>query len=218
MRPLVAIFAHPDDESFCAGGKLALESKKRDIYLICITDGSSGMNDTHSKKELSQIRKNELNESAKILGIKKVFFLNYTDGCLCNSLYHEIASKIEEIIDGINAETIITFEPHGISGHIDHITVSMISSFVFHKNKNLKQLFYCCVDEKEQLMAGKDYFIFFPEGYKKAEIDLTVDITSVWRKKINAIQAHKSQKHDIDRMLEVFEKLPKEEHFLVRNK
>lgn len=218
MRPLLAVFAHPDDEAFGPAGKIALEAKKRDVYLICVTRGDAGLNSTRSKKELSKIRKNELRASAKILGVKKVFFLDYEDGCLCNKVYHDIAEKINKIIKKTGANTLLTFEPRGISGHLDHITVSMICSYIFDKNEDIKTLFCSCINPRERKMAAKDYFIFFPEGYKRNEVDEILDISDVWSKKIGAMNAHRSQKHDFEKIKKILENHPKEELFLVKNK
>ncbi len=139
MKPLLAVFAHPDDEAFGPSGKIALEAKKRDVYLICVTDGAMGINSGRSKKDLAIIRKKELKNSAKKLGVKKVFFLEYKDGSLSNSLYHKIAEKIEDIVKEIKADTLLTFEPRGVSGHLDHIAVSFITTFVFRNNSDFRQ-------------------------------------------------------------------------------
>src|SRR3990170_4631783 len=94
-KPVVlSIFGHPDDESFGPGGTLHILSKTHDVFLVCVTDGH-GQN---IKKNLAQIRHQELLAAARILGIKEVFFLGYQDGSLCHNLYHEIASKIQKYV------------------------------------------------------------------------------------------------------------------------
>ena len=98
MKPIVGVFAHPDDEAFGPGGTLASFAKERDVYTICVTNGDAGQNSSGKTKELAQIRRDELLASAEVLGIKKVFFLDYKDGTLCNNLYHEIAGKIQTIL------------------------------------------------------------------------------------------------------------------------
>jgi len=218
MRPLLAVFAHPDDEAFGPAGTLALKSKKQDVYLICVTNGSAGKNSSRSKKNLPEIREKELRNSAKILGVKKVFFLNYEDGCLCNKFYHEIAEKIEAKIKKIKPATLMTFEPRGVSGHIDHIAVSLITTFVFNRSKFTNTLLYYCVDKREGDEFGNNYFIYFPPGYKKSEVDRIVDVSKIWDTKIEAMMAHKSQRHDVEMILKFRADLPKEEIFLVKNK
>jgi LmbE family N-acetylglucosaminyl deacetylase len=217
MKPVVGIFAHPDDEAFGPAGALALWAKERDVYLICVTNGDAGMNESDKKDPLNDIRKNELEASAKVLGVKKVFFLGYKDGELSNNLYHEIADKIGAILETLQPEKLITFEPRGLSGHIDHIAVSMITSFIFEKSSFVHELWQYCLDE-EQRSAFGDYYIYFPQGYKKEEITDSVDVSGIWKTKVAAMHQHESQKKDMEKAMSQVENLPKKEHFIVRKK
>lgn len=218
MKSVVCIFAHPDDEAFGPSGTIALLAKKRPVYIICVTNGDAGQNSSKATRDLSMIRKSELRRSANILGVKKVYFLEYKDGCLCNSQYHEIADKITAIVSKLNSDTLMTFELRGITGHIDHVSVSMITTYVFKKLSFIKKLMYYCIGEKHRELEGDDYFIYFPHGYKRHEIDETFHISSVWTKKMDAMRAHGSQKHDGESVRKILEQLPKEEYFLVKTK
>lgn len=217
MKSVVCIFAHPDDEAFGPSGTIALLAEKIPVYIICVTDGDAGKNSLNAKRELSEVRKEELRRSATVLGVKKVFFLGYKDGTLCNGLYHEIADKITDVIKRLNPDTLLTFEPSGVSGHLDHIAVSMITSYVFEDQDYLRVLMYYCIS-KESRALEEPYFIYFPPGYSKSEISETYDVAAVWEKKLASMAIHKSQKHDAVRVLKKLEKLPKEEHFLVKYK
>ncbi len=218
MKPLLAIFAHPDDEAFGPSGTLALWAKQRDIYLICVTNGDAGQNATSLESELGEIRKKELLRSAEIIGIKKVEFLNYKDGSLSNQYYHEVAEKIEQLVGKYQPEALLTFDHLGISGHLDHIFVSLVSTYVFRRTPQLKELYL--YGEKETSLAGlrDNYFIYVPLGYKTEEIDLTFDITPVWKQKVAAIKAHESQKSDGEEILKNAENNPKAEYFKLLKK
>jgi len=201
-KNIVAVFAHPDDESFGPGGALAKLAKDNNLFLIVVTDGSRGIGRDHLKEKLSLIRKKEVEEAATILGIKKVFFLDFKDGSLCNNLYHQVAEKIYQIIKTINAGIILTYENLGVSGHLDHIAVSLICSYLYEKHpKQIKKIFYYCLLHSEK-KSMKDYFIFWPQGYYKKEINyyLKIDQTLL-EKKIAAIKCHQSQKKDMEAVL-----------------
>ncbi len=211
---LVAVFAHPDDEAFGPSGTLAKFTKTHDVYILCATKGETGMG---PKSNLGKIRAQELKNSAKILGIKDVYFLGFKDGTLSNNLYHKLASKIEKILKQLKPEILMTQEPQGVSGHIDHITVSMVTSFVFNKLPFVKTLMYYCIDEKAAAKM-KNYFIYFPPGYKRSDVDKVIDTAKYWHLKKEAMMAHKSQAEDAKTVLSRMEDLPKEEYFLINTK
>lgn len=218
MGTVVGIFAHPDDESFGPGGTLAKLAKTNDVYIICVTGGGAGQNSrSRTTRDLSKIRQEELKNAGKILGIKKRYCLKFEDGTLNNNLYHTVASKIEKKLKQLKPDMLITFEPKGVSGHIDHIMVSMVTTYVFRKIKSIKTLMYYCIMDTRREKYLDDYFIYFPEGYKRKEIDEEIDTTTTFKTKIAAISAHKSQKEDADRIIKSLLKMPPKEYFLVRH-
>ena len=214
MKPVVGIFAHPDDEAFFTGGTMATLSKERDVYTICVTDGDAGENHSDKTGPIADIRKEELLASAKILGIKNTYFLGYKDGTLSNNIYHEVASKIKKVLDTLQPEIIITFEPRGISGHLDHIAVSFITSYVFERAPYIKELWYFC-NTDDPINLRKDYFIYWPSGYKKDEVSKVFDVTPVWDQKVTAMKQHVSQMKDVNNILAQYPPKPKEENYIV---
>lgn len=210
---IVAVFAHPDDEAFGPSGTLAKLTEENSVFVLCATKGEAG----GLNPKIAKVRESELRKSAKILGIKKVYFLGYIDGSLSNSLYHNLASKIREKLEVLKPSVLITFEIRGISGHLDHIAVSLTTTFVFNKLKFIKKLMYYCIDEKASKLM-QDYFIFFPKGYKRNKVDQIVDISGVWNQKLRAMYAHKSQINDLRKILTRIKSLPREEYFLIYTK
>ena len=212
--PVVGIFAHPDDESFGPSGTIAKYAQKRDVYVICVTDGDARGNNLHN---LDLIREKELKKSAKILGVKKVFFLRYRDGELNNNLYHQVAGRIKRILDKLKPEILLTFEMRGLSGHIDHVFCSMVTSYLFFQSPYVNSLMYYTAP-KFVSDAMKDYFIYFPPGCDREEVDKIEDITYFSELKKEAIKCHQSQIGDVKLVLKLFGKIPKEEYFFIVQK
>ncbi len=217
METIVCIFAHPDDEAFGPGGTITLLAQQHDVYIICVTDGDAGDTSLQEECELGELRREELERSAKVLGVKNVIFLGYKDGTLSNSIYHELAEKIQHELDKFRPTTLLTYEPRGVSGHIDHVAVSMVTSYIFEKKDYIKKIMYFCLDEVQRKRED-EYFIYFPPGYKNEEINETIDTSKVWDIKVKGMMEHKSQWHDAQGILERSEKLPKQEHFLIKKK
>lgn len=204
-RTLV-ILAHPDDEAFGPGGTIASLATYGEVELISVTDG----NDPR--------RVTELDQSVKILGINKIWRLHFTDGELGNNLYHKIADKFEKIFYKVRPNLILTYELRGVSGHIDHVIVSMIATFVFEKTRVAKELWYFCLDQRQRKAEGDDYFIYFPPGYKKSDIDLTIEVDSVWKTKTKAMYCHQTQIKDVESILSRYKELPKIENFQIKKR
>ncbi len=217
-KVIVGVFAHPDDETFGPSGIIAKLAKKNDVYILCATSGQQGENHRHrTKRPLWMIRRHELRQAAKILGVKKVYFLGFEDGTLCNNLYQEIAAKVEKKLKQLKADEIITYYYTGVSGHIDHITMSMISNFVFQRLPRIKKLMMSGI-LKERAAERQDYFVYFPPGFEESEFDLVVDVSDVWNIKVEAMKQHKTQLKDMQNILQQSERLHKKEYFFVKEK
>ncbi len=218
MKPIMlCIFAHPDDEAFGPAGTIALYAKTHDVYIVCVTNGDDQTNTEVKKGSLPALRNAELRESAAVLGVKEVLFLDYRDGDLNNNQYHAVADKLTAIAAKLHPETMMTFEPRGVSGHLDHIAVSMISSYVFEHTESVRELLYYCIDDAHR-REFDSYFIYFPPGYPPEQIDRTIDVGPVWQQKIEAIHKHHTQQKDIDRIVPILDKLSKNEYFLVKKR
>ena len=146
---ILAVLAHPDDESFGIGGTLALYSRKGyATYLICATRGEEGsMDENHLNgyKDKAELRTAELRNAAKYLGLKEVFFLGYRDSGMpgteankhpdaqINHPVEEIAVKIVKYIRQLKPDIVITFDPIGGYKHPDHIHVHQATVLAFDK-------------------------------------------------------------------------------------
>lgn len=212
---ILGVFAHPDDDVFGPGGTIYQLSQTNNFYEVLITNGQAGTNQLTNKKDknLGWLRKKEAQKSAKILGIKKIFFLNYQDAQLSNHLYHQISQKIDKIIKKLDISCLLTYEPQGVSGHLDHIFSSMISSYLAEKH-HLSVLYFCL--NKKQRQTIKNYFIYFPEGYPDNQIDLKIKLNKdLIEKKIQAINCHQTQKKDGQQIINNI-RLNQEECFLLK--
>lgn len=218
MRTIAGIFAHPDDEAFGPGGTIALLAKRNAVYLLSATKGQAGKDrGKKARRDLGERRARELVASARILGVRKVYFLGFEDGMLSNNLYHTLAEKIIAALKLLRPEILLTTAPLGGSGHLDHIAVAMVTNYVFDRLPSAKILLQICRTE-ERARAARKYFIYVPPGYRRGAIDLAVDVRAVWGQKLAAMMAHRSQLHDIRRALAFAKRFPKKEYFLIRAK
>jgi LmbE family N-acetylglucosaminyl deacetylase len=214
-----------------------------EVHLLCATRGEAGKNhqlrtknlelrtegdkdtsdgvrrhssEVEESEKIADIREKELLKSAKILGIKKVEFLDFIDGTLCNAIYHKLADKIIKKINKFKPQVVLTVERRGVSGHLDHIAVSMITTYSYLKTKVANKLYYHCLPIEVRDKRMEDYFIYFPEGYSREEITTRIDYSCCWKQKVEAMMAHQSQIKDVRQLVARFQKWPKVDHFILQ--
>jgi LmbE family N-acetylglucosaminyl deacetylase len=142
-RALLAIFAHPDDETFGAGGTMALAAAAGvPTWIVCATDGDQG--GAEGARELDpELRRGELRCAMRALGVAEPIFLGYGDsgmegwakpaGCLALADEEEVVAGLVAVIRDLRPATIVTFDPGGIYGHPDHVTISARATSAFHQ-------------------------------------------------------------------------------------
>ena len=148
-KTILAVLAHPDDESFGMGGTLALYARKGyDTYYVCATRGEAGTVDAeylNGFKDIAELRTDELSRAAKILGLKGVYFLGYRDSGMpgsednkhpdaqVNHSIDEVAGRVVKYIRELQPDIVLTFDPIGGYKHPDHIHIHKATVLAFEK-------------------------------------------------------------------------------------
>jgi LmbE family N-acetylglucosaminyl deacetylase len=114
---VVAIVAHPDDESFGLGAVLAaLTTAGADVRVLCFTQGEASTLGPGAGLDL--VRRDELRAAADVLGLSRVRLTSHQDGGLGDVPPARLDREIEADIAG--ASLVVVFEPSGVTGHPDH--------------------------------------------------------------------------------------------------
>jgi len=133
---LMAVLAHPDDESLGVGGTLAKYSAEGvETSLVTATSGQSGRFRGHrpgspehpGSAALARIRASELAAAATALGVGDVSLLDYRDGSLDAADPRRAIADIAGHIRRVRPQVVLTFPPDGAYGHPDHIAVSQFA-------------------------------------------------------------------------------------------
>lgn len=183
-KTLLAVLAHPDDETFGMGGTLALYARQGvNVHLITATNGDVGEVDANylkGYKSIADRRISELKCAAKLLGITKLHFLNYRDSgmagtpdnknpkALAAQPIEKVAAQVAHIIREIKPQVVITFDPIGGYYHPDHIAShkAAVLGFKMAADKEFK-------DKFPPWQASKLYFSVFPHGFLKVAVFVT---------------------------------------------
>ena len=123
-RPILAVFAHPDDERVIGPLLSRLAREGRETHLVIATDGSKGVRGfAHipAGPELAAARTKEATCAANRLGVRQLHLLGLPDGGLASfGVLGKLRSALATIIDSLRPAAIITFGPEGGTGHPDH--------------------------------------------------------------------------------------------------
>jgi LmbE family N-acetylglucosaminyl deacetylase len=124
---IAGLFAHPDDEVFCAGGTIAAAVEAgAEAMIVSATRGEAGQirdASTASRATLGAVREQELRAACRHLGVQQVRCLDHIDGTLADLDRPQLVAELGGIIDGFAPDVVVTFGPDGAYGHPDHITV-----------------------------------------------------------------------------------------------
>jgi LmbE family N-acetylglucosaminyl deacetylase len=130
--PVLAVFAHPDDERVIGPLLSKLSREGRETQLVIATDGSKGIRDfAHipAGPELAAARTKEATCAADRLGVKKLHILGLPDGGLASfQVLGKLRAGLAAIIDSVKPAVIITFGPEGGTGHPDHRLVGDVTT------------------------------------------------------------------------------------------
>lgn len=145
-RPLLAIFAHPDDERVIGPLLARFGREGRDVHLVIATDGSKGVRDhagIAAGPPLASARQLEAECAAKRFGVRQLHLVGLEDGALASfANLARLRTEITSIMTRIRPAAIITFGPEGGTGHPDHRLVSntvtqIAQSVEYHRSIDL---------------------------------------------------------------------------------
>lgn len=199
MRKILLVFAHPDDESFATGGTIVKYSSiaNTEIHLLCATRGEAGQTGHPSictKEDLPYVREKELQKAANILGIDHIRLLAHRDGTLDKIPTEILAQEIKEYIDDFHPQIVITFPPHGISGHPDHIAIQKATMAAVKEASIVPYLYYITIPES---WVGKRTSP--PYSDPDESIHAVIECAEYKDQVAEALRAHRTQNKSVDR-------------------
>jgi N-acetyl-1-D-myo-inositol-2-amino-2-deoxy-alpha-D-glucopyranoside deacetylase len=183
-QTLLAVLAHPDDESFGMGGTLALyASRGVDVHLVCATRGEVGEVTPEKLKgfqSIGELRESELRCAAGILGLKGVHFLDYRDSgmpgspdnhhpqALAAQPLEEVAANVVCYIRELKPQVVLTFDPIGGYRHPDHIAIHQATVRAFEQAANPE----FAPESLPAFAPERLYFHIFPKGFLKFNVGI----------------------------------------------
>lgn len=190
---LLAIFAHPDDETFRPGGTLALLARWGvKVHVLTLTHGEAGSCGEPAlctADELPGIRVHEMRCACAALRIEPPHLLSYPDGGLTDADPKRVKADILAVAQQAHPQALLSFGPDGLSGHPDHIIVGQWAAEIFRSTEGIAALYTVAVPQSLATRLGMMQVHPVPDE----TVALAVDVTSVWEEKLAAMRCHATQ-------------------------
>ncbi len=205
---LLAVLAHPDDESFGPAATLAkYVAQGVRVSLVCATRGESGeISDPQlaTPEILSQVREEELRCACRVIGIQELRFLGYKDGQMSSYDPQEVEEKVVRAIREVRPQVVLTFGPDGISGHWDHITIGKATTDAFFSAGDEERFTEHMAEGLSPHEVAKLYYVAVPRScFRAMSLDLpgtcddrittVIDVVPFLEVKKRALACHKTQ-------------------------
>ena len=205
-RSLLAVFAHPDDESIACGGMLArCADRGVRVSLVCATHGEN--NGGCRDEQLYECRPRELAEAATVLGVSEVVLFDYGDGFLPWVDEAEFEARLIAEIERIRPDVVVTFGEDGLYWHPDHCAIwKHTTAAVAALGTGAPALYYVTMppgmmraladefsengDVSPRLLGVPDPDAF---GVSAEPPTLVLDVATCAARKLAALRCHRSQ-------------------------
>lgn len=202
---LMAVHAHPDDESISTGGVLAQAAALgfRTVLVTC-TGGEVGeiAPETGVEPEsLATVRRRELERACEILGIHHLEMLGYRDSGMMGTVdnhhpeaFHQAnlsdaIARVVTLVRKYKPSVIVTYDENGFYGHPDHINAHRVAVGAFHRASDplledghqphtTPKLYYTAVGQSQFMEFGRrlrELGIDGPGGRSEGDAEAAAD-------------------------------------------
>ncbi len=225
---LMAVLAHPDDESLGLGGTLATYAARGvETYVVTATRGERGRYfanaDRPSDADVGRVREAELRAATRTLGVRELVLLGYTDGELDRADPNEAIGRIVAQLRRVRPQVVVTFDPFGAYGHPDHVAICQLTTAAVLAAADpafatdapphrVSKLYYLVLDERAWAVYQSAFkkLTTRVDGEERAAVpwprwavSAEIDTYAHWRSAWSAVRRHETQLSAYARLDEV---------------
>ena len=136
LGTVLGMWAHPDDEAYLSGAVMAaaVDAGQR-VVCVTATRGEAGSLDPERwpPATLAEVREGELDACLRVLGVSEHHWLGFADGGCDAVPDDEAVDQLAELFADVSPDTVLTFGPDGMTGHLDHVAVGRWATEAFQR-------------------------------------------------------------------------------------
>jgi LmbE family N-acetylglucosaminyl deacetylase len=201
LGTVLSVWAHPDDETYLAGGVMAaLRDAGHRVVCVTATRGESADPDATptERAALAEVRTEELRQALAHLGVVEHHWLGLRDGGCAAVDPGPVVAELVELVDAVLPDTLLTFGPDGFTGHPDHRAVSRWTTAAARRSGHQPLLLHAVAQEPAVDPELEEDFDVFALGRPRMceddEIALRLDLDGpALARKVEALLLQASQ-------------------------
>ena len=218
----MGVFAHPDDDVYTVGGTWRLHRDRLDVTLVFCTSGDAGpiwVEGIATRETLGSVREEEQAASMDALGVEAdVRFLRHPDYHLPEVPFGTLVGEVVEVLEEVRPHLVVTFGMDGLTGHHDHVRAGEATDEAFARvaagdGDPPTRLLHVAVPRStierfdRELRASGDpsrepRSLLALQGVEDGAIAVDVDIGAAREEKLAALEAHRTQIGELERVPE----------------
>jgi LmbE family N-acetylglucosaminyl deacetylase len=211
LGTIVGVWAHPDDEAYLSAGLMAaaIDHGSR-VAAVTATRGERGTSDPTSwpPERLARLRERELDASLAALGVDEHRWLDHPDGGLDAIDAATGERQVRRILDDLDADTVVTFGPDGMTGHPDHVAIGRWATAAGHaRGATVLHATTTATWATTFAELHARFEVFGPDGPPRAaegDLAMSIDLPGpLLDRKLAALRAHASQTTELIRAMGV---------------
>lgn len=200
VERVLVVVAHPDDIDFGVAGSVATWTDMGiSVHYCLVTDGDAGgFDETISRVDMAEMRREEQTAAAKIVGVTDLHFLGFPDGRVEANL--ELRHAITRVIREVRPQRVVAMSPvrnfdRIFASHPDHLATGEATLGAVYPDSRNPFAFPDLVDDGWDPWTVDEVLLTV-----HAEQNRYVDITDAFDRKLAALKCHVSQHPDPDRL------------------
>jgi LmbE family N-acetylglucosaminyl deacetylase len=201
LGDVLAIWAHPDDETYLAGGLLAgLRDIGRRVVCVTATRGESAdpAAGPAERAALATVRTEELEAALDVLGVAEHHWLDHPDGTCADLDPTDPVARLVTLLEEVRPATVVTFGPDGFTGHPDHRAVSAWTDLALGRADVIPRVLHpVALEPPLDTELDEDFGVFDlgrPRVCAEDELDLHLRLTgAALDRKVEALLRQSSQ-------------------------
>jgi LmbE family N-acetylglucosaminyl deacetylase len=200
---VLAVFAHPDDETLLAGGLLAACARAgQRVGIVSFTRGEWGprATDPRSSEGLGRVREAELAAAAQELGASWSCCLGFPDGGLEGADRSHASAVLARVWRQSSPRALVTFADDGLYWHPDHLAVrdfvlDIAGDSMVHEATWARERVKRAVCEARRRGVAADLWGIAPDAFGSPESTIArrLDVRPFLALKQNALRCYRTQ-------------------------